>query len=306
MALVEDMANYSFGEQRRQELTFCEKVAAVFCCLPLPGRPPQQTGGHRGSPNSVRMQSARMSLLESPNQRNPYQAPTMPMHPCASADFHERDVSEEYTNSETNSSQTEPSPSENDCASLLPATSQRSDRPSDCRPTKGEASARVRHSIAATASGCMASRRPYHQRTGSEPFINRPHILPKHRRSHSGGLPGSKKCLLAREVLGLHQTASDPDEEAPAATLGVPATLSRSDSASKLSAPQLGKWKDGAYEDDAEEDCCPTCLEDYTDDNPRILTDCNHHFHLGCIYEWMERSNKCPVCSKEMHFAESV
>ncbi|CAI5964578.1 unnamed protein product [Closterium sp. NIES-64] len=54
----------------------------------------------------------------------------------------------------------------------------------------------------------------------------------------------------------------------------------------------------------ADEDCCPTCLEGYTEENPRITTECAHHFHLGCIYEWMERSNLCPVCSKEMKFNE--
>ncbi|KAG9135525.1 hypothetical protein Leryth_021962 [Lithospermum erythrorhizon] len=43
---------------------------------------------------------------------------------------------------------------------------------------------------------------------------------------------------------------------------------------------------------------CPTCLEEYTIDNPKIFTKCSHHFHLGCIYEWMERSDKCPVCGK--------
>ncbi|CAA6663978.1 unnamed protein product [Spirodela intermedia] len=54
-----------------------------------------------------------------------------------------------------------------------------------------------------------------------------------------------------------------------------------------------------------EEDVCPTCLEEYTSDNPKILTSCSHHFHLGCIYEWMERSDKCPICGKEMEFCES-
>jgi hypothetical protein len=28
------------------------------------------------------------------------------------------------------------------------------------------------------------------------------------------------------------------------------------------------------------------------------MTKCSHHFHLGCIYEWMERSESCPVCGK--------
>lgn len=53
-----------------------------------------------------------------------------------------------------------------------------------------------------------------------------------------------------------------------------------------------------------DEECCPTCLEEYTDENPKIMTECNHHYHLGCIYEWMERSDRCPVCSKRMVFDE--
>ncbi|CAF2103802.1 unnamed protein product [Brassica napus] len=47
-----------------------------------------------------------------------------------------------------------------------------------------------------------------------------------------------------------------------------------------------------------DEDACPTCLEEYTSENPKIVTKCSHHFHLGCIYEWMERSENCPVCGK--------
>ncbi|KAM7269386.1 hypothetical protein ACFE04_024883 [Oxalis oulophora] len=54
-----------------------------------------------------------------------------------------------------------------------------------------------------------------------------------------------------------------------------------------------------------EEDVCPTCLDDYTPENPKITTKCSHHFHLGCIYEWLERSNSCPICGKEMEFCES-
>jgi len=39
-------------------------------------------------------------------------------------------------------------------------------------------------------------------------------------------------------------------------------------------------------------------LAEYTKENPKIMTKCSHHFHLGCIYEWMERSDNCPVCGK--------
>ncbi|XP_059283450.1 E3 ubiquitin-protein ligase At3g02290-like [Lycium barbarum] len=55
-----------------------------------------------------------------------------------------------------------------------------------------------------------------------------------------------------------------------------------------------------------DEDVCPTCLEEYTEENPKIMTKCSHHFHLSCIYEWMERSDSCPVCGKVMAFDEST
>ncbi|GAB4832433.1 hypothetical protein Ancab_006451 [Ancistrocladus abbreviatus] len=59
------------------------------------------------------------------------------------------------------------------------------------------------------------------------------------------------------------------------------------------------------YSSSEDEDVCPTCLEEYTPENPKIVTKCSHHFHLGCIYEWMERSESCPVCGKVMAFDES-
>ncbi|KAJ9549442.1 hypothetical protein OSB04_021985 [Centaurea solstitialis] len=60
------------------------------------------------------------------------------------------------------------------------------------------------------------------------------------------------------------------------------------------------------YEQSSEnEDVCPTCLEEYTLENPKIVTQCAHHFHLGCIYEWMERSDTCPMCGKVMEFCET-
>ncbi|KAL5582077.1 hypothetical protein UlMin_014519 [Ulmus minor] len=60
------------------------------------------------------------------------------------------------------------------------------------------------------------------------------------------------------------------------------------------------------YTSAEEEDVCPTCLEEYTPENPKIMTKCSHHFHLGCIYEWMERSESCPVCGKVMVFDETT
>lgn len=59
------------------------------------------------------------------------------------------------------------------------------------------------------------------------------------------------------------------------------------------------------YSSPEDEDVCPTCLEEYTVENPKIIMKCSHHFHLVCIYEWMERSESCPVCGKVMLFDET-
>ncbi|VFQ74925.1 unnamed protein product [Cuscuta campestris] len=42
---------------------------------------------------------------------------------------------------------------------------------------------------------------------------------------------------------------------------------------------------------------------EYDEENPKIITKCEHHFHLACIFEWMERSDTCPVCDQEMVFS---
>ncbi|KAJ0427455.1 putative transcription factor C2H2 family [Helianthus annuus] len=51
---------------------------------------------------------------------------------------------------------------------------------------------------------------------------------------------------------------------------------------------------------------CPTCLEEYDEENPKIITKCEHHFHLSCILEWMERSDTCPVCDQVMEVSSLI
>ncbi|XP_022720532.1 probable E3 ubiquitin-protein ligase RHB1A [Durio zibethinus] len=65
---------------------------------------------------------------------------------------------------------------------------------------------------------------------------------------------------------------------------------------------ELSKPVEPIVSTNEEEDVCPTCLEEYDAENPKIITKCEHHFHLACILEWMERSDTCPVCDKEMIF----
>lgn len=39
-------------------------------------------------------------------------------------------------------------------------------------------------------------------------------------------------------------------------------------------------------------------------ENPKIWTQCSHHFHLACIYEWLNRKQTCPICGLAMSFEE--
>ncbi|KAK9743030.1 hypothetical protein RND81_03G212300 [Saponaria officinalis] len=65
---------------------------------------------------------------------------------------------------------------------------------------------------------------------------------------------------------------------------------------------EISKPSDGHHLPPEEEDACPICLEEYDKENPKMVTTCEHDFHLSCLLEWMERSDSCPVCDKEMIF----
>ena len=47
-------------------------------------------------------------------------------------------------------------------------------------------------------------------------------------------------------------------------------------------------------------DECPICLEPFEPDNPAVFLNCGHAFHLHCVYEWLERSSTCAVCSQHV------
>ncbi|PXF43588.1 E3 ubiquitin-protein ligase [Gracilariopsis chorda] len=59
--------------------------------------------------------------------------------------------------------------------------------------------------------------------------------------------------------------------------------------------------------EDEDEDVCPTCLETYEKDNPKIVSRCGHAFHLQCIVAWETRSGTrfCPICAKVMEYVEA-
>ncbi|XVF44305.1 hypothetical protein PTKIN_Ptkin02bG0109900 [Pterospermum kingtungense] len=77
------------------------------------------------------------------------------------------------------------------------------------------------------------------------------------------------------------------------------------ESSERTLAPKVAYGLNYMQSSSEDEDVCPTCLDEYTPENPKITALCSHHFHLGCIYEWLERSESCPICGKEMEFCES-
>ncbi|CAA7017346.1 unnamed protein product [Microthlaspi erraticum] len=68
----------------------------------------------------------------------------------------------------------------------------------------------------------------------------------------------------------------------------------------------FSKQKGAKKSADEEEDSCPICFEDYDVENPRLKTKCDHDFHLSCLLEWIERSDTCPICDKEVVFDDCL
>ncbi|XP_010456296.1 PREDICTED: probable E3 ubiquitin-protein ligase RHB1A [Camelina sativa] len=64
-------------------------------------------------------------------------------------------------------------------------------------------------------------------------------------------------------------------------------------------------WKK-LVDEEEEDECCPICFEDYDGENPRLTTKCEHDFHLSCLLEWIERSDSCPICDKEVVFDDCL
>lgn len=115
--------------------------------------------------------------------------------------------------------------------------------------------------------------------------------------------PATSMALGVGAAAGCKGKAKEGLEEGPVAASCSPDVLlmQQLEIARKLVREKLGSCPDLSELDG---DVCPTCLDPYTEENPKISTRCNHHFHLACIYEWLERSQTCPVCGRKMEFEE--
>lgn len=77
---------------------------------------------------------------------------------------------------------------------------------------------------------------------------------------------------------------------------------SRAEKLPTATAAAAAATKTAVVDQDENNDFCPTCLEVYTGDNPKIWTGCAHHFHLQCILEWQMRKDTCPICETKITF----
>ncbi|KAK8641316.1 hypothetical protein V6N13_010729 [Hibiscus sabdariffa] len=57
---------------------------------------------------------------------------------------------------------------------------------------------------------------------------------------------------------------------------------------------------------DACDDACSICLEEFCDSDPSTVTSCKHEFHLQCVLEWCQRSSQCPMCWQPISLKDPI
>lgn len=64
-------------------------------------------------------------------------------------------------------------------------------------------------------------------------------------------------------------------------------------------------WSDTSTEEDSDDDesanrvTCSICLDPVKSKSEKTVLTCAHVFHSSCIVEWLQRSNRCPLCRTE-------
>ncbi|KAK8512281.1 hypothetical protein V6N12_032004 [Hibiscus sabdariffa] len=61
------------------------------------------------------------------------------------------------------------------------------------------------------------------------------------------------------------------------------------------------------YNKDRNEDMCAICLGDFKEgEQIRVLPDCLHFFHVGCIDKWLNSHSNCPLCRADTSSPQEV
>lgn len=122
--------------------------------------------------------------------------------------------------------------------------------------------------------------------------------------SHRVGSSGTVATRHGADRAALRQRAAAPPEEKL-----VHCAVPSKGAAIAPAPPPLIPDANAVYNllEDENEDVCPTCLECYAEDNPKISSTCGHAFHLQCIVAWETRSGSrfCPICAKVMDYVEA-
>lgn len=54
------------------------------------------------------------------------------------------------------------------------------------------------------------------------------------------------------------------------------------------------------YLDDGREASCAVCLDEFAEEQHVRQLPCGHRFHAPCIDQWLARSTRCPLCSRDV------
>jgi len=54
------------------------------------------------------------------------------------------------------------------------------------------------------------------------------------------------------------------------------------------------------YRDDGREASCAVCLDEFAGEQHVRQLPCGHRFHAPCIDQWLARSTRCPLCSRDV------
>lgn len=104
------------------------------------------------------------------------------------------------------------------------------------------------------------------------------------------GLVTVSRCTWIRRICG-RTVASPPAVAVPprAANIGLKKKVLKS-------LPKLTYGEDSEYAGKLGEDCAICLAEFATGEEIRVLPQCGHGFHVGCIDMWLESHSSCPSC----------